>query len=192
MSLAQPAPLLPPPAPAPEQPEEKEKETIEKDTESAFDEITVDLLPGGKFPSALDLFSISIRNAAMRGWVKQPSPCCAASSIAGCFNTIRGLERSEKANGAVDAKDVIGIMDCQLDEDRQAKHGSCARILGLKDTAVLSCLEKRVGEIQDAKGRPLTSRKKEALKPPDLRLAIREATAKAMAGGFEGHIPVSA
>lgn len=185
MSLAKPAPLLPPPAPAPQQPVE-EKETIEKDTESGFEDITVQLLPEGKFPSALDLFSISVRNAAMRGWVKQPSPCCAASSIAGCFNTVRGLERTDKLNGAVDAKDVIAIMDGQLDEDRQAKHASCARILGLKDTAVLSYLERRVGEIQDAKGRPLTSRKKDALKPPDLRLAIREATVRAIAGGFEG------
>ena len=143
-SLAKPAPLLPPPAPAPELVEE----TIERDTESGFDELTVELLPGGKFPQALDLFSISVRNAALRGWVKQPSPCCAASSIAGCFNTVRALERTDKANGAVDASDVIKVMDGQLSDERAIKHASCARILGLKDAAVLACLEKRVGEIQ--------------------------------------------
>ena len=144
MALAKPAPLLPPPATAPEVVEE----TIERDTESGFEDITVELLPGGKFPQALDLFSISVRNAALRGWVKQPSPCCAASSIAGCFNTIRGLERTDKENGAVDAKDVMAVMDGQLSDDRAVKHASCARILGLKDPAILACLEARVGQIQ--------------------------------------------
>ena len=184
-SLAQPAPELPP-APAPAASEEFEGgEKIERDTDDAYD-TTIELLPGGQFPAALDLFSISIRNAALRGWVKQPSPCCAASVIAGCFNTVRGLERTDKENGALAASDVIAVMDCQLEEDRASKHASAARLLGLKDPEILAALEQRVGQIQDAKGRPLISRKKDALKPPDLRAAVKEATAKAMSGGFDG------
>ena len=157
------------------------EEKIEKDTEASED-VTVDLLPEGKFPTALDLFSISVRNAALRGWVKQPSPCCAASSIAGCFNTIRGLDR--KAEGAISHADVIAVMDEQLDEERAAKHASAARLLGLREPAALIALERRVGAIQDAKGRPLTLRKKEALKPPELRVAVKEAAAAFAKGEY--------
>ena len=180
--LAQPPPALPP---AQASSPAAEEEVPDRDFGDSFD-ASISLLPGDKFPTALDLFSISVRNAALRGWVKQPAPCCAASSIAGCFNTVRGLDRQDRDNGAVDAADVIKVMNGQLDEDRAAKHASVARLLGLRDVEVLSALEKRVGEIQDAKGRSLTSRKKLALKPPDLRAALREATDKATAGGFEG------
>jgi hypothetical protein len=158
-----------------------EKDDIERDT-AASEDCAVELLPDGKFPTACDLFSITVRNAALRGWVKQPSPCCAASAIAGCFNTIRNVERNAEA--AVSHADVISVMDGQLDDDKATKQASVARLLGLPDASALSALERRVGAIQDEKGRPMESRKKEALKPPDLRAAVREAAQRFATGAY--------
>ena len=89
------------------------EEKTERDTEASED-CPVELLPDGKFPVGVDLFSISVRNSALRGWVKQPSPCCAAASVAGCFNTLRGIERSNTDSGALCAADVIRAMDEQV------------------------------------------------------------------------------
>ena len=163
-----------PPAAAPATDEASEP-AVERDTEASCNTLAVELLPGGTFPTCLDLFQISVRNAALNGWVKQGSPACAAASLAGAFNTVRGLERG--APGAFCQADVIEVMVEQLEEERLAKQASAARLLGVREPAVLDALEREVAFLQLAKGRPLTSRKKDALKPPDLRAAIREVCA---------------
>ena len=38
-------------------------------------------------------YSIALNHAALNGWVKQPSPCCAGSSLAGAWNAVLGLPR---------------------------------------------------------------------------------------------------
>lgn len=90
-----------------------EGEKNERDTDASED-CPVELLPEGVFPAHVDFFSISVRNAALKGWVKQTSPCCAAASIAGCFNTLRRLERSNTEAGALCSSDVIKVMDEQV------------------------------------------------------------------------------
>ena len=39
--------------------------------------------------------SIAVNHAALNGWVKQPAPCCAASSLAGAWNAAHGLSRPQ-------------------------------------------------------------------------------------------------
>ena len=40
--------------------------------------------------------SIAVNHAALNGWVKQPSPCCAASALAGAWNASLGFQRPRK------------------------------------------------------------------------------------------------
>jgi hypothetical protein len=58
------------------------------------------LLPPGFTPllsmvGVGDKFSISYSARALQGWVKQPSPCCAAASAAGAWNASRGFGRND-------------------------------------------------------------------------------------------------
>jgi hypothetical protein len=173
-----PPPPMPPGAAAPAADDPSDPNWIEKDSETAERQLSVELLPGGQFPGCVDLFSISVRNAAINGWVKQASPACAAASLAGAFNALRGLERG--APGALSQQDVVELMIEQLAADHEAKQGSAARLLGLNDPSTLNALEGAVAAYQEEKGRPLASRKKDALKPPDLRAAIKEVTTRAV------------
>lgn len=78
------------------------KETIEMDTEAAEDEIELATLllpphmsPLTKFDGVVDKFSICYSKRALEGWVKQPSPCCAAASAAGAWNIVAGVQRND-------------------------------------------------------------------------------------------------
>ena len=79
--------------PAPEEPEEKDSVDAEDAGWRAL------LLPDGGFPDGADMsqFGIQTNFALLQGWVKQPSPCCAAASVAGAVNAIRGLKRGDEA-----------------------------------------------------------------------------------------------
>ena len=52
------------------------------------------LLPDGQWPQG-SRFAVSCNNGLLRGWVKQPSPCCAAASVAGALNALKGVQRGE-------------------------------------------------------------------------------------------------
>lgn len=52
--------------------------------------------------------------ALLAGWVKQGSPCCAAASVAGACNALRGKGRGEA--GALSAERVLRVMRTVLEE----------------------------------------------------------------------------
>eukprot|EP00953_Heterococcus_sp_UTEX-ZZ885_P017626 9856-Heterococcus_DN1.PRE.1 len=55
-------------------------EKYEKDTaeEEEVLDLTTLVLPHGVLPAEQDCFAVSYNTALLHGWVKQPSPCCAA------------------------------------------------------------------------------------------------------------------
>ena len=91
------------------------------------------ILPNGKLPGFGDAsdgiseFSVSYSNALLHGWVKQRSPGCAAASVAGAFNALRGLSRDE--DGALSMDDVIEVLKEIQEERVAAKKGRVERLL---------------------------------------------------------------
>ena len=57
----------------------------EKDTESSEDlnpqQVQELLYPNGHFPITLPQFAVAVSSVLLKGWVKQPSPSCAAASV---------------------------------------------------------------------------------------------------------------
>ena len=41
-------------------------------------------------------FSVSYNQQVLNGWVKQPSPCCAAAAVAGAYNALMGRHRADE------------------------------------------------------------------------------------------------
>ena len=54
-------------------------------------------------------FSIVVNHAAFNGWVKQPSPCCAASALAGAWNASFGFARPAPYPAAPRVLDSIAL-----------------------------------------------------------------------------------
>ena len=73
-------------------------------------------------------FSLSVNNQLLRGWVKQPSPCCAAAALAGACNALRGLHRS--AEHALSHEHALDIMANMLAEQAEKLRQSAERCLG--------------------------------------------------------------
>lgn len=62
------------------------------------------------------------------GWVKQPSPCCAAAAVAGAWNALAGIERTHAK--ALHFPDVISIYCTILREQIERLSLSFERKLG--------------------------------------------------------------
>jgi hypothetical protein len=79
----------------------------EKDSEAKEEvDLTQLLIPGGSFPPLqYDKFGVVYSQAALKGWVKQPSPCCCGASIAGelakrCCCLLRGFCSSSSGSSS--------------------------------------------------------------------------------------------
>eukprot|EP00518_Triparma_eleuthera_P002951 CAMPEP_0182453604 /NCGR_PEP_ID=MMETSP1319-20130603/602_1 /TAXON_ID=172717 /ORGANISM="Bolidomonas pacifica, Strain RCC208" /LENGTH=234 /DNA_ID=CAMNT_0024651551 /DNA_START=120 /DNA_END=821 /DNA_ORIENTATION=+ len=105
-------------------------ERIEADTADSFDAVPLStiLLPGDTFPSDCSCFSISYSSSLLNAWVKQPSPCCGAASVASAVNSLRGHSRTD--DGAIGHLDVLPLMASMLREQMEAKRRSLERIIG--------------------------------------------------------------
>lgn len=104
------------------------------------------LLPDGTFPLHLSRFSISVNYELLHGWVKQPSPCCAAASVAGAVNGLRGFKRAQ--DGALGFREVLQIYADILSEQAMKHKASAERCLG----ASLDPLEEALDEALGAAG----------------------------------------
>ena len=121
-------------------------------------------------------YRLSKNERALNGWVEQHSPCCAAASIAGAFNALRGVSSSDEA--ATPASQVLGYLQAQVTAELAEKRAATVAPLCLPDVAsmpaaiglFLSCLELMMSR----RGRPLTGRKAEAVGNRELRAALRE------------------
>ena len=84
-------------------------------------------------------FALSINYDLLHGWVKQPSPCCAAASLAGAINALRGLSRYD--DGAWGHRDVLEVMSAMLDAQAGELRTSAERCLGADLAPLLAPLQ---------------------------------------------------
>jgi len=72
-------------------------EIVEQDTADTEDipNLLEFLLPNGKLPRDANMFGLHYNMKVFNGWVKQPSPCCGASSVAGAWNSVLGHHRND-------------------------------------------------------------------------------------------------
>lgn len=96
-------------------------ERIEADTADSEDAVPLSriLLPDDSFPTEVSCFSVSYSKALLNAWVKQPSPCCGAASVAGAVNCLRGFTRDSPE--AIGHLDVLPLMAGMLEEQMAAK-----------------------------------------------------------------------
>ena len=79
------------------------------------------------------------------GWVKQPSACCAAASVAGAFNALACLQRGDE--GALTHSDILRIYESMF-IDLIAKHtADFQRRLGAPIDDILVSIEKELKDI---------------------------------------------
>jgi len=131
------------------------------------------LLPGGCFPTSVSRFAVGVNYELLHGWVKQPSPCCAAASLAGAINALRGLKRQEK--GAWGHRDVLYIMADILAAQADKLRESAERCLGAELTPLLNPLHQTLEKLE------LSLDKKDCTKKLILRV-IRDITSEACEG----------
>lgn len=111
-------------------------EIIEMDTIES-EEITdiLSLLLPSNF-SSLSIFSFSFNKRVFDGWVKQSSACCGAASVAGAWNALSCLHRSDKE--ALNHKDVLRIYETIFIDAIERKQNSFERKLGASFNKLLS------------------------------------------------------
>ena len=78
--------------------EEKTSDEVEKDKGGSEDTVDVDAQKLKHLPAnALhDTVQVVLDGPVCGGWVKQPSPCCCAATLAGAWNAVTGLGRHDK------------------------------------------------------------------------------------------------
>mmetsp|Transcript_128952 Transcript_128952/g.223720 ORF Transcript_128952/g.223720 Transcript_128952/m.223720 type:complete len:667 (+) Transcript_128952:51-2051(+) len=163
-----------------------DNEVIERDTEDTEDvpNLSELLLPphlGARSPDGnptlpvrVDKFSVSYSMQALMGWVKQPSPCCAAASVAGAWNAIFALNRKDPL--ALDHKEVLTIYRGMISKQVTSKVASFERQLG----AQIEPLLKELSERLEARGTPLGGKGAHAPKRADQLNLVREIAKEAV------------
>jgi hypothetical protein len=126
-------------------------EKYEKDTaeEEEVLDLTTLVLPHGVLPAEQDFFAVSYNTALLHGWVKQPSPCCAAASVAGAWNALAGRCRDDAL--AFSHTTVIEALAATLREQIASKRARFERMLG----AALEPLFTELSSVLHAAGRSL-------------------------------------
>ena len=74
-------------------------------------------------------FWLQVSRAVFEGWATQPSPCCAAASVAGAVNAALGVAFGD---GAITAQHVAAILHGMLAEQAAKRAASVARLLGVR------------------------------------------------------------
>ncbi|GMH62586.1 hypothetical protein TrRE_jg10945 [Triparma retinervis] len=130
---------------------------VEADTDDSesFDLSSLLLPPVSSWSS----FGVYVDSGLLDGWVKQPSPCCGAASVAGAVNGIRG--RGRGGEGAIGHMDVLPVMADMLREQMEGKRGTVERMLG--GVSVEPLVEKVKTELEGM-GRTLGGKEKNGAK----------------------------
>lgn len=102
-----------------------EQDTVdEEDIPNLMDYI----MPSADILQDSSLFSISYSRVVFQGWVKQPTACCGASSVAGAWNALHNYHRSDPR--AKNHKDILDIYRDIMMERVTKKTASFERKLG--------------------------------------------------------------
>ena len=126
-----------------------------------------------------DRFSLTVSRRVFDGWVTQPSPCCAAASVAGACNIVLGLRAMNEADAPLSHSDVAAIMHGMISEHLAKRHASVCRLLGVPSCEpAFDALRANLA----AEGRSLGGQKELGCKPKEalerLRLVCVEQMAK--------------
>ena len=129
-------------------------ERVERDTAEEEDvpDLLPLLLPAAPLP-ALAALGLHFSRRLFAGWVKQPSPCCGAASLAGAVNALLRLPRSDAR--ALDHRFVLSLYRRMFRELLQKKISSFERRLQGSFREVLALVEEELA----AEGRTLGARK---------------------------------
>ena len=120
------------------------------------------LLPEGWAGTCLTSLGCSCLGVRFEGWALQPSPCCAAASVAGACNAVLGLVYDDPV--ALTTHHVAGLLHSMLAEQAAKWQESAARLLGVPTIEpALAALRAELA----AEGRSLGGRKEKACKAKD-------------------------
>jgi len=135
---------LPPIATASKQ--QEPDEVVEKDTDDAEENVPnlLDfLLPaGGLIEAGSSQFGIFGNRNVIQGWVKQPSPCCAAAAVAGAINALASLHR--KDSRAFNHDDVLGIYRAIFSRQISNLQESFERLFGAPVEGLIDKIESQL------------------------------------------------
>ena len=105
---------------------------VEKDEDTSGELVgpTLELLMPSSWPGILeDRFSMAVSRRAFDGWARQPSPCCAAASIAGAINAALGW--GTQRDCALTHFEIAALLFAMLREQAERKRASLERLLGV-------------------------------------------------------------
>eukprot|EP01031_Cornospumella_fuschlensis_P029526 gene29526-35634_t len=107
---------------------------VEQDTVDAEDipNVIEFILPQDGSTVNATSFGLHYNDAVFKGWVKQPSACCAAASIAGAWNALHQLRRADAA--ALTHTNILQLYEEILQERYNSKLDSFSRKLGARLT----------------------------------------------------------
>lgn len=80
-----------------------------------------------------------VNGSALSGWVKQPSPCCGAASVAGALNALLRLHRDDPM--AFSHTDILRVYQAMYAKLIMTKVRAFERRLGHPFQSVLTALE---------------------------------------------------
>ena len=130
------------------------RETLEKDTEDIEEigDVLGFLLPPGTVSADCLQFSLSYNKRVLDGWVRQPSACCGAASVASAWNALAHLHRN--APTALTHSSVLCVYRAMFVSMICRKTASFERKLGSGTGSLLPLLE-ALREGLAAKGRSI-------------------------------------
>jgi hypothetical protein len=127
------------------------------------------LLPPDWASPAVDKFSFSFSRAVFDAWVVQPSPCCAAASVAGACNAALGFSGAAGA-GALSHAHIAGILHGLLSDQMAKRQDTVERLLG---GALLAPAIDALRAHLASEGRTLGGRKEAGCKPKEAMAKLR-------------------
>lgn len=112
--------------------QEEDVAPVEQDTVDLEDipNVLQFILPSQDIVTQSPLFSVQYNKRIFDGWVKQPSACCGASSVAGAWNALHGRHR--RSDQAIDHNYVLDIYRDIMRERELKKISSFERKLGCR------------------------------------------------------------
>jgi hypothetical protein len=119
-------------------------EIVEQDTVDAEDipNLLQYILPDGILPENTSMFGMHFNKRIFNGWVKQPSACCGAASVAGAWNSLCNFHRTNLS--AVQHNDVLVLYREMFQGIIETKQTSFERKLGAPITVFLEILKYRL------------------------------------------------
>jgi hypothetical protein len=117
---------------------------IEKDStdSESIENLFAFLHPPQELLSTLRSFGLHYDRNVFDCWVKQPSPCCAAAAVAGAYNCLSNLPRSDPR--CLSHEDVLDIFRELLLEMIKKKTASFERMLGASFMPILTLVEREL------------------------------------------------